>query len=130
MIESKLNKIVDLNLSTGENIKFSIGYKNNSIMCDFMNCEYSCKPTNSLEDDFTESIDTYSKNYIIMNNDKIIKRIKDLFKEHYIYTKLNLIKNINSMKTYSKEQINMALDTLIKNKEQLTDMFNRTWIIN
>ena len=129
MIESKLNKIVDLNLSTGENIKFSIGYKNNSIMCDFMNCEYSCKPTNSLEDDFTESIDTYSKNYIIMNNDKIIKRIKDLFKEHYIYTKLNLIKNINSMKTYSKEQINMALDTLIKNKEQLTDMFNRPGLL-
>ena len=60
-----------------------------------------------------------------MNNDKIIKKIKNLFKEHYIYTKSNLIKNINTVKTYSKEQINMALDYLVNNNEQLIDMLNR-----
>ena len=125
MIEYKLNKNINLTLSTGENIKFSAGHKNNSIMCDFMDCEYLCKPTNSLGDDFKASTDSYSKNYIIMNNDKIIKRIKNLFKEHYIYTKPNLIKNINVMKTYSKEQINMALDSLLKNNEQIVDILNR-----
>ena len=125
MIESKLNKKINLTLSTGENIQFSAGHKNNSIMCDFMDCEYLCKPINSLNDDFEASTDSYSKNYIIMNNDKIIKRIKNLFKEHYIYTKTNLIKNINITKTYSNEQINMALDSLLKNNEQLVDMLNR-----
>ena len=30
---------------------------------------------------------TYNKNFIIMNLEKILQRIRNLFKEHYIYDK-------------------------------------------
>ena len=36
-----------------------------------------------------------------MNIDKIIKRIKDLFKEHYVYDKNQLIDRIRAVKPYS-----------------------------
>ena len=62
-----------------------------------------------------------------MNLEKILKRIKTLYREHYIYKKTELINRINATKNYSLEQINMALDTLINDKnEYLRDMLNRT----
>ena len=124
MIESNMNKQVDLKLSTGNKIKFNVGHKSNSIICDFMECNYNCNPNSSIEEDI--SIDSYSKSFIVMNLDKILKRIKSLFKEHYIYNKQELISRINVIKNYPLEQINMALETLIKDKrEYLTDMLNR-----
>ena len=59
-----------------------------------MDCEYSCTPTSSVKDDIINT-DSYSQSYIIMNLDKIIKRIKSLFSEHYIYDKSDLISRIN-----------------------------------
>jgi hypothetical protein len=125
MIESKMNKQVKLDLSTKQKINFNLGYKNNSIICDFMDCEYSCTPTSSVKDDIINT-DSYSQSYIIMNLDKIIKRIKSLYKEHYIYDKRDLIDRINAIKNYSTDQINMALNVLITDKnEYLVDMLNR-----
>ena len=68
-----MNKQVDLELSTGEKIKFDVGYKSNSIICDFMNCKYSCNPVNSIEDEEILT-DSYTENYIIMNLEKILKK--------------------------------------------------------
>ena len=125
MLASNLNKNIDLELSTGENINFQIGHKNYSLNCDFMECEYTCNPNDSIGKEITT--DSYSQSYIVMNLEKILKRIKSLFKEHYIYNKNELIKRINAIKTYSPEQINMALDVLINDKnEYLIDMLNRT----
>ena len=45
-----MNKEVKLELSTGEKINFNLGYKNNSIICDFMNCEYNCNPTSTIDE--------------------------------------------------------------------------------
>ena len=90
-----------------------------------MECDYSCKPTNEYES--KENKDSYSRNYIVMNLEKILKRIKMLFREHYVYNKRELINRINAIKTYSQAQINMALDVLINDKnEYLTDMLDRT----
>ena len=126
MIESNLNKQVKLTLSTGKEIDFNIGHKNDSLICDFMNCKYSCNPVDSIEGEEILT-DSYTENYIIMNLEKILKRIKNLFKEHYIYKKNELIGKINAIKTYSVEQINMSLNVLIKDKnEYLIDMLNRT----
>ena len=124
MIADKMNKTVQLTLSNNKTIKFKVGYKNNSIICDFMNCNYNCSPNESTGDGL--SFDTYSENYIVMNLEKILQRIKQLFKEHYIYEKSDLIKRINAVKFYSSEQINMALHVLITDKnEYLSDMLNR-----
>ena len=49
MIALKMNKSVKQTLSNNKNITFSVGYKNNSIICDFMNCEYSCNPNNKIK---------------------------------------------------------------------------------
>ena len=126
MVESKLNKQVEFILSDNSKINFNLGHKNNSIICDFMNCNYSCLPNNKInEKDVTK--DTYTESYIIMNLEKILQRIRVLFKEHYIYDKSELISRINAIKTYSIEQINMALNVLIVDKnEYLIDMLGRT----
>ena len=50
MIESKMNKEVELELSTNQKINFNLGYKNNSIICDFMECEYNCSPTSNIDE--------------------------------------------------------------------------------
>ena len=61
-----------------------------------------------------------------MNLEKILQRIRILFKEHYIYEKVDLINRINAIKHYSNEQINMALNVLITDKnEYINDMLER-----
>ena len=125
MIALNMNKNVTQTLSNGDVIDFHIGYKNNSIICDFMNCEYSCNPNNRIIGKISET--TYTKNFIIMNLEKILQRIRNLFKAHYIFEKSELQNEINAIKHYSSEQINTALNTLINDKkEYLTDMFGRT----
>ena len=115
MFKDKLNKNVKLLLSTKEEIDFDIGHKNYSFICDFMECDYQCNSDNSKNNE-TISNSSYSKGFIIMNIDKIIKRIKDLFKEHYVYDKNQLIDRIRAVKPYSTEQIYMAFDILLEGK--------------
>jgi len=125
MNASNIQKNTTLTLSNNQEINYNIGHKDNSLICDFMECEYSCKPNDAYDDDV--GIETYNENYIIMNIDKILNKIKLLFREHYVYEKTELIKRITSMKSYSLEQINMALDILINDdNEYLTDMLGRT----
>ena len=61
-----------------------------------------------------------------MNTEKIIQRIRDLFKNRFFYKKDNLISEINVIKNYPLVQINAALTTLIEDdNEYITDKFNR-----
>ena len=50
-------------------------------------------------------IETYNENYIVMNIEKILNKIKLLFKEHYMYEKQELIKRLTSMKHYSLNKL-------------------------
>ena len=61
-----------------------------------MECEYQCKPNSELSDDI--EIETYNQNFIVMNIEKILNKIRLLFREHYIYEKDDLIKRITMMK--------------------------------
>ena len=119
-----MNKNVKLTLSDNKTIDFDVGHKNNSIICDFMNCDYSCSPNDEDVDSLDIDNSTYNKDFIVMNMEKILQRIRNLFKEHYIYDKEVLIKSIEiTGKRYSREQIDVALDTLINDKsETLVDM--------
>jgi hypothetical protein len=61
-----------------------------------------------------------------MNTDKIIFRIKQLFKDKHFYTKQELISRINSIKEYPIVQINAALNQLVMDKhEYITDEYGR-----
>ena len=54
-------------------IEFDIGHKDNSLICDFMECQYTCKPNSEYNEEV--GIETYNENYIIMNIEKILKKL-------------------------------------------------------
>ena len=127
--QDKINKVVQQKLSSGTEIDFRLGDKDGSEMCDFMNCQYSCSPTAKIPDIINDQ--TYNENFINMNLDKILQRIRILFSERYIYKKTELIKNIQHIKHYPLEQIYSALNFFINEKnEYITDILGRRTKVN
>ena len=82
-----MNKQVQIELANKQTVDFSLGYKNNSIICDFMDCDFNCIPDSSSESKEINT-DSYSQSYIIMNLEKILKRIKkfNCVKSEYFFT--------------------------------------------
>ena len=103
-------------------INYPLGNKDNSIICDFMECDFKCS-TRKREYD---KKDTYNYEYMTKNNDIIIKKIKTIFKESYVLEKSRIVQLLNTgTKVYSINQIDSALNTLINDKtNMLQDMFN------
>ena len=124
----KVNKIVDQTISTGEVIDFQIGDKDGSKACDFTDCEYKCKykSNSGIQDIGEQDLTTYGERFIIMNLDKIIQRIRLLFRESYIYDTPSLVSAIRQIKNYPIDQIYTALDFLVSEKsEQIVDVLGR-----
>jgi hypothetical protein len=117
-------------------IRYKIGDKNYSSVCDYMECVFSCKPgmadsqIGMRKDIFTDSI-------ITMNTDKIIQRIRDIFQERYFYKRntsgekvkdisSDLISTINYNKKYPIEAIDIALTQLLEDKNEfIRDKYGR-----
>ena len=120
--EDKFKKKINILLSNKKSIEYNVGDKPYSNICDFMNeCVYECKPDVKTEN---TNLDTYDKSFIEFDNDKIIKRIKLIFKDHYFISKSNLIKHVQSTHNYPIEHIYSALDYLINDKnEYILDRF-------
>ena len=125
------------NLSIDKNIfqqlsskksKISFNIKNNpySALCDYMEkCSYKCTPFKKITMGDINN-DTYNETFIVMNIDKIIRRISNLMKEQYVYSKEDLINRIRANKPYPLMQINSALSQLVNDQNQyITDMFDR-----
>ena len=120
----KMNKVVPQHLSSGETIHYRLGDKNNSAICDFMNCQYKCNA--NVEKIDTADLTSYNETFIIMNLDKILQRIRLLYREQYIYKKRDLIAAITQIKHYPLDQIYTALNYLVvERNEYLTDMLGR-----
>jgi superfamily II DNA or RNA helicase len=121
-----INEKILISLSNNKEIQYAIGDKPYSAACDYLeSCSYICKPDANISVGDTK-LDTYDERFIIMNSDKIIMKIKDAFKEHYFYTKENLVKEINVNRIYPIIQINAALTQLINDKSEfLTDEYGR-----
>jgi hypothetical protein len=121
----KMNQTVKQTLSSGATIDYQVGDKPFSQTCDYMEkCSYVCKPE---KDILRENLDTYNENFVELNSEKIMNKIKDLYKEKYIYKKEDLIKEIISKKKYSNLEINNALHNLVNNQNEfLFDMFGRS----
>lgn len=121
-----MNKTVSQKLSSGNTIDYQVGDKPFSSTCDYQEkCSYKCMPDVEITD--SEIIyDTYNENFIMMNVDKIITRIRQLFLERFYYKKDRLILEINAVKNYPIIQINAALTQLIEDKnEYISDRFGR-----
>ena len=133
-----ISKVLDVKLtqvlSDGIVLKdFQAGDAPFSAACDYMeNCQYKCRPFKKItEEDVKE--DTYNESFIMMNSEKIIQKIRGLFKDGYFYKKKNLIDLINHPKKYPLVQIYAALTYLIENSnsEFLIDKFGRSgYLIN
>ena len=128
--EENFNKTVVLNLSNKKNIQYKIGDKPFTALCDYMeSCSYKCIPNKKIT---KINLDTYDETFILLNNDRIIQRIKNLFKERYIYKKNKLITSINVTKNYPLMQIYSALNQLVQDKNEfLIDKYGRIgYLIN
>ena len=121
-----MNTIVKQELSNKMVIDFPIGDKAKTVSCDYMDtCSFKCKPFKKIgEQDI--KLDTYNESFILVNTDKIIQRIKDLFKERFFYKKDSLVTEINVVKNYPLIQINAALNVLITDQnEYIVDKYNK-----
>ena len=128
-IEENIDTKIQQKLSNGKIIDFNVGDKSYSAQCDYMeSCMYKCKSP-PIEDvnEFT-----YTENFIKVNNNKIITRIKSLFKEKYFYKKNDLVKLINIVRDYPIVQIDSALTQLLEDKsEKISDKYNRSgYLVN
>ena len=110
---------------------FEVGDRDNSVSCDFMECEFQCLPDITLEESKLNT-DTYNETFMIVNSDKIIQKIKSLMKMRYFYKWDELEKLINIPKKYPTSQIYSALTQIITdNTEYISDKYGRTgYLIN
>ena len=129
--EKFMNKDLTITLSNNSSIKYSIGDKAYSALCDYMaECRYFCKPSNEAYDKIygrSSNINSslYNTTFLKTNNEVLIKLLRDLYKEKYFYTKTDIIKYISAFKDYPLEHINNALDELVNNENIfITDKFN------
>ena len=106
---------------------FKIGDAPFSPACDYMEtCEYQCRP-NAKVDELTINEDTYNEEFIMVNTDKIIQKIKLLMKESFFYKKKTLLELIDVPKVYPLVQKYAALTQLIEDSNEfITDKYDRT----
>ena len=130
--EIEENRNIQQILSDHQQLKhFQIGDVDNSATCDFMRCEFDCLPNLKI-DDYNENTNTYNEEFMLINSDKIIQKIKVLMKMRYFYKKKDLLHLINTPKSYPISQIYAALTQIITdNTEYITDKYGRTgYLIN
>ena len=126
-MSAKLKKPVTQILSTGEKLEnFKVGDAPFSPTCDYMaSCNYDCRPDSDI-DEKNLNEDTYDENFIVMNSDKILQRIRMLFKEAFFYKKDTLLKSIRIQKDYPYVQIFSALTRLIEDENEfIVDRYGR-----
>jgi len=124
--KENMNTTVDIELTNKEIIKYEVGDKPYSSTCDYKErCSYTCSPSKIIRDEDVK-LDSYNETFITANNDKIIQRIKELFKDKFFYKKEDLVTSITMLKSYPLIQINAALNQLVEDKnEYITDIFGR-----
>ena len=119
-----INQRVRQNLSNGKTLNYQVGDRPYTAICDYMEkCQYKCRPSHKLT---KPKLDTFNEGFIFMNTDKIIQRIRNIFKERHFFSKEELIMRINLIKEYPLVQINAALNQLVEDKnEYISDAFGR-----
>ena len=119
-----MNQTVKQILSNDVEIDWKVGDKPFTALCDYLDtCSYVCSPDKDILD---INYDTYNEDFISLNIEKIIEKIKNIFKDQYVCDKEKLVRTINYVKEYPLVQIYSALDKLLnKENELLTDMFGK-----
>jgi hypothetical protein len=127
IMTASLKEPITQELSTGEIINnFKVGDAPFSPSCDYMaTCNYSCRPGAKI-DEANLNEDTYDENFIVVNSEKILQRIRMLFKESFFYKKDILLQSIRTPKEYPYVQIYSALTQLIEDENEfIVDKYGR-----
>jgi len=126
-MSAKIKGTITQELSSGfiDN-NFQIGDAPYSPACDYMSkCEYDCRPNATIDEDNLNE-DTYNENFIMINSEKIMQRIRLLMKQSFFYKKEVLLELIRTHKPYPYVQIYAALTQLIEdNSEFIVDKYGR-----
>ena len=123
--EETFNQTINIKLANGNMTPYKLGDKPYSALCDYMeSCSYECEPNKVID---KINLYSYDETFILLNNEKIIQKIKALFKERYVFKKDKLISSINLIRTYPLMQIYSALNQMIMDKNEfITDKYGRT----
>jgi len=74
-------------------------------------------------------LDTFNEKFMSMNLDKIIHKIRDLYKDGFFYKKTGpngIIAHVNAIRHYPIAQINLALTTMVSDpNEYVNDKYGR-----
>ena len=151
---AQLNQVVQQNLSSRKQIDYQVGARPYSALCDYMaRCEYTCTPTfsngrpiqeqeelyglGSDSDSDSDSdgrggdvrMDTFNEKFMSMNLDKIIHKIRELYKDGFFYKKTGpngIIAHVNAIRQYPIAQINLALTQMVTEpNEYVNDKYGR-----
>ena len=124
--ESKISLTLSSNYYSDErnNIIYNIKNEDGDAECDYMECDYKCYPTPKKNIKPLIKSETYNLTHINNNKDIIIKKIKNLFREKYIYNKKNLFMLISPYNKFSKYEIDNALNYLIDTKGIIFDIID------
>jgi hypothetical protein len=125
------NKVTQILSNSIEINNFIVGDEPYSAVCDYMSdCEYKCVPDKKIKEQDINSY-TYDENFLAINNDKIMNKIKQLFKQQFFYKKNELFSRINIPKNFPKVQIYSALSQIIDNKDIIIDKYRRSgYLVN
>jgi hypothetical protein len=109
---------------------YAVGDRPFSFVCDYQaRCEYRCAKSSSSSgsgSDSTKKItdDSYSHPFIAMNADRIMQRVRDLFREQHFYKRQTMMKHLAG---HPREQVDVALTRILNDaREQLIDKYGRT----
>ena len=88
---------------------YEIGDRPFSFVCDYQaSCEYKCAVGNSAK--LKVNDDTYSEPFIVMNADRIMQRIRELFKNQHFYKRNTLLAHLAG---HSEQQVDVALTRML-----------------
>ena len=101
--------------------QYAVGDRPFSFVCDYQaNCEYRCAGIDTIN----VNSDTYSEPFIVMNADRIMQRIRDLFKVQHFYARRTLMRHLQG---HPHEQVDVALTRMVADDgEYLVDKYGRT----
>jgi hypothetical protein len=126
------NRNIQLILSTdAKKIVFKIGDKPHTDVCDYMaDCSFKCNKKDDKIDTSKVSKNMYAENFLQSNNQHIMKRIRDMYRDKdngkHFYNLNEIIETINAIKQYPIAQIFSALSVFINNKtEYIIDQYGR-----
>jgi hypothetical protein len=104
-------------------IEYKIGDLDGSELCDYMSCEYQCKPQGKME---KTEMTSYTESNVESNMYYIIGRIKELYRERHAYTLDQICSAINVVRIYPIAQIYYVLSRFVDNRNMsLFDKYGR-----